>query len=67
MTTNVKMVDTMSPHISAIAIGLKISLPEKTSGVSPITVVIVLSMIGLNLLSTASMHAASIFFPSSCF
>lgn len=41
-------VDTSSPPISASAIGVKNELPEVARGTSPMTVVMVLSMIGLN-------------------
>lgn len=62
--TNVKIVDTISPLINETAIGVNIGLPESTSGIRPITVVVVVRIIGLNLLSTASIQASSALWPS---
>lgn len=57
MTTNVNIVPTNKPPISAIAIGLNISPPAITNGIKPITVVVVLKTIGENFLSTALSQA----------
>ncbi len=56
--TIVNTVATINPNINPIAIGTKNELPDIASGISPTNVVVVLKIIGLNLLSTESLHAS---------
>ena len=58
MTIKVNNVETMSPPMSANAIGIKKELLDNAIGTKPITVVVVLSIIGLNLLSTEFRQAS---------
>ncbi|MPN58982.1 hypothetical protein SDC9_206699 [bioreactor metagenome] len=57
ITTNVSNVDIIKPLISDTAMGTMRLLPPNAKGISPITVVMVVSMMGRNLLFTASMQA----------
>lgn len=63
MTIRVKNVDTMSPDISVTAIGVKNELPDRARGKRPMTVVIVLSIIGRNLLLREDSQASFIEMP----
>ena len=64
MTISVSKVETISPVIKATAIGVKNELADNANGIKPTTVVIVVSIIGLNLLLTEDLHASSIDSPS---
>ena len=56
ITIKVKNVETKSPDIRVTAIGVKKELPDNAKGNSPIMVVMVLSMMGLNLLLREEVH-----------
>ncbi len=56
MTISVNNVDIIKPPISAI--GEKNELPDKAIGTSPMTVVVVVNIIGLNRLETELIHAS---------
>src|SRR6056297_49074 len=56
MTTNVNTIDTRTPLMRAMAMGGNRALPEYTSGVRPIIVVLVLSIMGRMRLFTASIQ-----------
>jgi hypothetical protein len=58
MTISVNNVDIIKPPISAIAIGEKNELPDNAIGTSPMTVVVVVNIIGLNRLETELIHAS---------
>ena len=58
MTISVNNVDIIRPPISAIAIGEKKELPDNAIGTRPMTVVVVVNMIGLKRLETELMHAS---------
>jgi hypothetical protein len=64
ITIKVKKVDINRPDIRVTAIGTKKELPEKAKGISPIIVVIVLSIIGRYLLSSDETHEYLMLFPS---
>ena len=64
ITIRVKKVETNRPDINVTAIGVKNELPDNARGKSPIIVVMVLSMIGLNLLFREDMHESMTESPS---
>lgn len=64
ITIIVKKVETNRPDINVTAIGVKNELPDNARGRSPIIVVIVLSMIGLNLLLREDMQESITVSPS---